>query len=90
MRAAMDLHAQGGRRIFSPLYYGLLCDAAELHRELDEAHALLDRGEAIAAATGEHVWDAQLAARRVRLVARRRTQANSPRLPDVDVREVKQ
>lgn len=73
MRAAMDQHEQGGRRIFSPLYYGLLCDAAVAYGEVADAAALLARGEAVASATGEHVWDAQLSARRLRLVARERT-----------------
>lgn len=70
MHAAMTLHEQGGRRIFSPLYYALLSDATAAHREIDDARACLTRAEQTAAATGERVWDAQLSARRLRLVAR--------------------
>ncbi|KAA0099592.1 hypothetical protein CIW49_08295 [Mycolicibacterium sp. P1-18] len=70
MHAAMALHGQGGRRVFSPLYYALLSDATAAHREIDDARACLTQAEQIAAATGEHVWDAQLSARRLRLVAR--------------------
>lgn len=70
MHAAMALHEQGGRRVFSPLYYALLCDATAAHRESAEARTCLTRAEQIASATGERVWDTQLAARRLRLVAR--------------------
>jgi hypothetical protein len=70
MHAAMTLHGQGGRRIFSPLYYGLLSDACATHREIADARVCLTNAEQMAAATGEHVWDAQLSARRLRLVAR--------------------
>jgi hypothetical protein len=73
MRAALDLHSQGGRRIFSPLYFGLLCDAEALHRDVGTAQATLARAELVASATGERVWDAQLSARRLRLSARQRT-----------------
>ncbi len=73
MQVALDLHGQGGRRIFSPLYYGLLCDATASHRDVADARHLLARAETVAAATGERVWDAQLSARRLRLAARRRT-----------------
>ncbi len=64
------LHGQGGRRVFSPLYYALLSDATAAHRDVDDARACLTQAEQIAGATGEHVWDAQLSARRLRLVAR--------------------
>lgn len=70
MHAAMALHGQGGRRVFSPLYYALLSDATAAHRDVDDARACLTQAEQIAGATGEHVWDAQLSARRLRLVAR--------------------
>lgn len=73
MQVALDLHGQGGRRIFSPLYYGLLCDATESYRHIADAQTLLAQAEIVAAATGERVWDAQLSARRLRLAARRRT-----------------
>ncbi|MEH3139728.1 MAG: hypothetical protein PGN37_06005 [Mycobacterium kyogaense] len=68
---ALDLHEQGGRRIFCPLYYGLLADATELHRGPADALACVNHAESIAAATGERVWDAQLSARRLRLAAKR-------------------
>lgn len=71
MHAALNLHAQGGRRIFSPLYYGLLSDATALHRGPAEAVSCINHAEATAAATGERVWDAQLSARRLRLAAAR-------------------
>ena len=70
MHAAMNLHSQGGRRIFSPLYYGLLSDATAAHRGLVEAQRCLDQAEALAAATGECVWNATLSARRLKLAAR--------------------
>jgi hypothetical protein len=76
MRAALDLHSQGGRRIFSPLYLGLLCDAEAAHRDVGSAQATLARAETLASATGERVWDAQLSARRLRLSARQRTQGD--------------
>lgn len=72
MAAALEQHGHGGRRIFSPLYCGLLSDAIAMHRDIAGASAALTRAESIAAATGEHVWDAQLAARRLRLAARQR------------------
>ncbi|MBJ7336686.1 BTAD domain-containing putative transcriptional regulator [Mycolicibacterium sp.] len=72
LHAAFEQHGQGGRRIFSPLYCGLLADATAVHRDLADAQAALTRADAIAAATGEHVWNAQLAARRLRLAARQR------------------
>ena len=78
MQAALEPHGQGGRRIFSPLHYGLLCDATAMHRDLTDAQALLVRAETIAAATGERVWDAQLSARRLRLAARQRTEHRRP------------
>jgi hypothetical protein len=70
MQAALDLHGQGGRRIFTPLYYGLLCDATAMHRDLTDAQSLLAKAETVSAATGERVWDAQLSARRLKLAAR--------------------
>ncbi|MDP9164767.1 MAG: AAA family ATPase [Actinomycetota bacterium] len=69
MHAAINLHSQGGRRIFSPLYYGLLADATAAHRDVGGARACLNHADAIASATGEHVWDAQSLARRLRLAA---------------------
>jgi DNA-binding SARP family transcriptional activator len=72
MTAALELHGRGGRRIFTPLYLGLLSDALAAHRDVASAHDALARAEAVAAATGERVWDAQLSARRLRLVARAR------------------
>ncbi|TPG34215.1 BTAD domain-containing putative transcriptional regulator [Mycolicibacterium hodleri] len=72
MHAALEQHGQGGRRIFSPLYCGLLADATAVHRTLADAQTALTRADAIAAATGEHVWNAQLAARRLRLAVRQR------------------
>lgn len=72
MAAALELHAQGGRRIFTPLYLGLLCDATARHRNVEDALPLVARAESIATSTGEHVWDAQLSARRLGLAARRR------------------
>jgi hypothetical protein len=70
MRAALTLHGQGGRRIFSPLYYGLLADAAAAHCDPAGAWDYLNQAEAIAAATGECVWNAMLSARRLELAAR--------------------
>lgn len=72
MAAAFEQHGHGGRRIFSPLYCGLLSDATAMYRDIAGASAALTRAESIAAATGEHVWDAQLAARRLRLASRQR------------------
>lgn len=69
MHSALNLHEQGGRRIFSPLYYGLLADATEVHRGPAEALVCVNHAESVAAATGERVWDAQLSARRLRLAA---------------------
>ena len=74
--SALDLHSQGGRRIFSPLYLGLLCDAEAVYRDVGSAQATLARAETLASATGERVWDAQLSARRLRLSARLRMQGD--------------
>ena len=70
---ALALHCQGGRRIFAPLYYGLLADVTASHRDDVEAMKLLTAAESMAASTGEHVWDAQLSVRRLRLAARVRS-----------------
>ncbi len=69
MRAAMAVHSQGGRRIFSPLYYALLSDIEAAHRDSGAARASLRQAEHIARATGEKVWDTQLSARKLRLRA---------------------
>ncbi|BBY31257.1 BTAD domain-containing putative transcriptional regulator [Mycolicibacterium sediminis] len=74
MRAALELHGQGGRRIFTPLYLGLCCDVVARHRDPEDALLLVARAETVATSTGEHVWDAQLSARRLRLTARRRAE----------------
>jgi DNA-binding SARP family transcriptional activator len=69
IRAALVLHAQGGRRIFSPLYYALLSDVRAAYGDTDVAGETLDKAELIATATGERVWDTQLLARRLKLRA---------------------
>ncbi|CAN5595422.1 hypothetical protein BH09ACT7_BH09ACT7_17750 [soil metagenome] len=69
MREAMAAHFQGGRRIFSPLYYGLLSDVEAAHRDSGAARVSLRHAEQIAKATGETVWDTQLSARRLALRA---------------------
>ncbi|MEV3900810.1 BTAD domain-containing putative transcriptional regulator [Mycobacterium sp. NPDC050551] len=69
MRDAIAAHAQGGRRIFSPLYYALLSDVEAVYRDRASAVAALDAAERISTATGERVWDAMLSARRLTLRA---------------------
>ena len=76
--AALDVHGRGGRRIFTPLYLGLLSDAIAAHRDAAEALDVLMQAETVAAATGERVWDAQLSARRLRLLARATAIARVP------------
>ena len=69
MRDALAMHSQGGRRIFSPLYYGLLSDIEAAHRDSTAARVSLRMAEQIAKATGETVWDTQLSARKLALRA---------------------
>jgi DNA-binding SARP family transcriptional activator len=69
MRDALAMHAQGGRRIFTPLYYALLADAEAAHRDSGAARASLRQAEQVAKATGEKVWDTQLSARKLTLRA---------------------
>lgn len=69
IRMAIEEHAGDGTRIFLPMYYALLADAELAHRRNQRAAAALDLGASVAEATGERVWDRQLAARRARLRA---------------------
>jgi hypothetical protein len=69
MRDALAMHAQGGRRIFTPLYYALLADAEAAHRDSGAARTSLRQAEQVAKATGEKVWDTQLSARKLTLRA---------------------
>ena len=64
VRDAIAEHAQDGTRIFLPMYYALLADVEKACGRLDIAHGVLESASSTAAATGERVWDAQLAARR--------------------------
>lgn len=67
VRAAIDTHTQDGSRIYLPLYYLLLADTEVAQGRLLAAREAVDTAEAIATATGERVWDEQLAARRLNL-----------------------
>lgn len=69
VRAAIDAHTRDGSRIFLPMYYQLLADIDAARGRTDAARDALDTAEAVAAATGERVWDGQLAARRSKLRA---------------------
>lgn len=64
VRDAIADHAQDGTLIFLPLYYALLADVEKACGRLDIAHGVLESASSTAAATGECVWDTQLAARR--------------------------
>ncbi len=67
VRAAIDIHTQDGTRIFLPMYYLLLADTELAQGRWDAAEEALRTADTIAAATGERVWDGQLAARRQNL-----------------------
>jgi len=73
IRAAIEVHRQDDTKIFLPLYLQLLADAESARDRAAEASAALDTAEAVAAATGERVWDGQLAARRLALRTSGRT-----------------
>ena len=53
MRAAMVLHSQGGRRIFSPLYYALIADIVAAQRDSGAARVSLRQVEQVVKATGK-------------------------------------
>lgn len=63
MRAALAVHTRDGTRIYLPLYYQLLADVEWAHGRVAAAREALCFAESVAAATGEHVWDRQLADR---------------------------
>ncbi|MBJ8337938.1 AAA family ATPase [Antrihabitans sp. YC3-6] len=64
IRTALEKHSAGGSRIMTPLYLALLSDVEATHGAGDVARTTLHRAELIATATGERVWDSQLAARK--------------------------
>lgn len=69
MRDAIAVHAQGGTRIFLPMYHLLLADALIAHGRLTDAAIAVGAAETTAAATGERIWRDLTAARRGTLSA---------------------
>ena len=63
MRAALAVHTHDGTRIYLPLYYQLLADVEWVRGRVDAAREALRLAESTAGATGESVWDRQLADR---------------------------
>lgn len=63
IRTAIDRHSVDGTRIFLPMYYALLADAELAQGRSQCAAAAVELGKAVAEATGERVWDRQLAVR---------------------------
>ena len=65
---AFDDYTRDGSMVMTPFFLALLADIENHHGYVDHAQQLLARARAVADATGEHVWDEQLA-RRVAVVA---------------------
>jgi DNA-binding SARP family transcriptional activator/tetratricopeptide (TPR) repeat protein len=60
---AFDAYTHDGSTVMTPFFLALLADIEIQHRRVDHAHELLSRAQAVVSASGEHVWDQQLASR---------------------------
>jgi DNA-binding SARP family transcriptional activator len=60
---AFDDYTADGSTVMTPLFLALLADIEHHHGRTDHARQLLARAQAVVNATGEHVWDRQLARR---------------------------
>jgi DNA-binding SARP family transcriptional activator len=60
---AFDAYTHDGSTVMTPFFLALLADIETHHGRVDHAHELLSRAQAVVDATGEHVWDQQLARR---------------------------
>jgi DNA-binding SARP family transcriptional activator len=58
---AFDDYTRDGTVVMTPFFLGLLAEIESHHGRVDHAHQLLARARAVSDATGEHVWDEQLA-----------------------------
>ncbi|HEY9305271.1 MAG TPA: transcriptional regulator, partial [Mycobacterium sp.] len=60
---AFDTYTHDGSTVMTPFFLALLADIEAHHGRLRHAHELLARAQAVVSATGEKVWDQQLAQR---------------------------
>jgi hypothetical protein len=60
---AFDTYTHDGSTVMTPFFLALLADIENHFGRVDHAHELLARAQAVVAATGERVWDLQLARR---------------------------
>ncbi|MGX9788870.1 BTAD domain-containing putative transcriptional regulator [Mycobacterium sp. MMS18-G62] len=60
---AFDLYTSDGSTVMTPFFLALLADIEQHHGRGGRARDLLVRAQAVARATGEHVWDERLARR---------------------------
>jgi ATP/maltotriose-dependent transcriptional regulator MalT len=67
IRASLNEHAEGGRRIFAAFYMALLSDVEAARGRPAAARTTLRRARRMATATGEKVWESQLSARELNL-----------------------
>jgi DNA-binding SARP family transcriptional activator len=69
---AFDDYTRDGSVVMTPFFLGLLAEIENHHGRVDHAQQLLARARAVGDATGEHVWDEQLARRAAVAAATRR------------------
>ena len=60
---AFNAYTHDGSTVMTPFFLALLADIENQHGRADHAQQLLARAQAVVNATGEHVWDRQLARR---------------------------
>ncbi|WIM88625.1 BTAD domain-containing putative transcriptional regulator [Candidatus Mycobacterium wuenschmannii] len=56
-------YTHDGSMVMTPFFLALIADIENHHGHVDHAQQLLERAQAVANATGEHIWDEQLARR---------------------------
>jgi len=60
---AFDDYTGDGSTVMTPFFLALLADIENYYDRADHARELLAQAKAVIDATGEHVWDGQLARR---------------------------